>query len=292
MAEAAIQDKYPIPRFVIPEGALDPKPEAKPELPAEAKTTPEVVIAPKPAEPASATDTEPDKGEDKETAGKDPSSVKSTRSYERRVDRALKQRAEALARAEIAERKLAEKEQVLAPAPSGRPKMADFTDIAEFEKAVDKFAREDAVKDYEKTRQETATKASQQKVKQSWDEKVAKAAEQYEDFEEKLETFKVSKVGADAIMRTDNGTEVAHYLMSHEKEAETIFSLDAPEQILEIGRLSYKLTLKPDAPKTPSKAPPPIVPVTGAGQVSDDDFSKPQSFEEYQKKGNKLFRGR
>ena len=289
MAEAPLLvEKYPIPRFVIPDGALDPKPaEAKPEL------------APKPAEPAPATEAKPEvktevEGEVKETTGTDPESVKrSTRSYERRVDRLAKQRAEALVRAEAAEKRIADLEKAQQPPPpSGKPNVTDFTDIGEFEKALDKFARAEAVKDYEKTQSEKVTRTAQERVKQSWEEKVAKAVEKYDDFEEKLETFKVSKVGADAIMRADNGTEVANYLMNHDKEAETIFSLGAPEQILEIGKLSYKLTLKPEAPKTPSKAPPPIAPVTGAGSTADDDAFKPQSPEEYMKKGNKLFRGR
>ncbi len=288
MAEAPVSvEKYPIPRFVIPDAAL------KNEAPAEAKDAP-APIEPKPADPAPATEAKPEVEEKaEETTGKDPESVKrSTRSYERRVDRALKQRAEALARAEVAEKRYAELEKAQQPKPTGKPVMTDFTDIAEFEKAVDKYAREEAVKDYEKTQRENSTKVQQQRVKESWNEKVAKAVEKYEDFEEKLETFKVSQVGADAIMRADNGTEVANYLMNHEKEAATIFSLDAPDQILEIGKLSYKLTLKPEAPKTPSKAPPPIAPVTGVSSASDDDIFKPQSPEEYMKKGSKFFRGR
>ena len=291
MAEAALQEKYPIRQFVIPEGKLETN-----VIPAEAKEP----LAPKPAESAPATEPKPEaeakpevKDTDEETTGKDPESVKrSTRSYERRVDRALRQRAEAEARAQALQKEVQElKSKTPAPVSPDRPKLESFSDITEYDKALEKWASENAIKDYERKQRETATQTTQQKLMQDWEEKSSKAAAQYDDFDEKVGELQPTAPLSRAIIRSDNGGEVAYYLATHLKEAQTLMGMDAESQIVEVSKLSHKLSQKVDAPKQPSKAPPPIAPVSGAAAVSDG--LKPQMpFEEYLKVGNKMFRGR
>jgi hypothetical protein len=288
MAEAVIQEKYVIPRFVIPEGALDPKPEA----PAEAKPT---EPAPKPVEAATTTETKPEveEGEDTETTGKDPESVKrSTRSYERRVDRALKQRAEAVARADRAERELANtRAKPQLPDPQ-RPKMENFTDVGEFGDAIEKYASAEAIRSYENKQRDERTQSVQKQLMQDWETKVTRATAKYDDFDEKVGELQPTLPWSRAIMRSENGDEVAYYLSNHRKEAEDIFKMDAESQYVEVGRLSQRLMQKVDAPKQTSKAPPPIAPVTGPAAVSGFDVKPQMPFEEYRKVGNKMFRGR
>ena len=294
MPEVVIPDKYAdsVPRFVLPKELTNPPPDASPEV-KEVKPTTPVIPAEPPQEAKPATEAvaiPPVETPDTE-AEKDPEKA-SQRRFERRIDRAHRARAEALARAEAAERRLQEFESKQAPVPSSKPKMEDFTDIAEFEKAVDKFAREEAVKDYENKQRDGQTQAATLRLTQAWDAKVTKGASQYDDFDEVVGDLKPTTAWASALMEAENGEEIAYFLGKHPKEAQRIIALSPLSQVREIGKLEVKLSLKAEAPKTPSKAPPPITPISGAAAVSPDEIKTNQPFEEYQKIGNKMFRGR
>lgn len=308
MPEIVISDKYTekIPRFTLPsEFSNEPKAEAKPETPpatpaAKPSVTPPLPAASpekeaKPATEALATDAVEveETPTEKVTTGTDPEKA-SQRRFERRIDRAHKRAAEAQAKTETLEREIAEIRQRQAPIPvaSTTPKMEDFTDIGEYAKAVEKHAKEEAVKEYESKQRQSAGQAQQAKMMSDWAEKVAKADDKYDDFEEVVGDLKPTTPWAVALMRSDNGEEVAYYLGSHQKEAQKIFALDPVLQYLEIGKLSAKLSATPSTPKTPSKAPAPITPVTGQAVTGEPDIGTPMPFEQYRKVGNKMFRGR
>lgn len=308
MPESVIPDKYAtqVPRFTLPsEFSNEPKPEVKAEVKAEAKPEVKAEVAPsatplpaaspeKEAKPATeAVATPPGETPDEETTGKDPEKA-SQRRFERRIDRAHKRAAEFQAKTETLERENAELRQRQTPIPVAptTPKMEDFTDIGEYAKAVEKHAKEEAVKDYESKQRQGVQQQAQAKVMSDWAEQVAKADEEYDDFEEVVGDLKPTTPWAVALMRSDNGDEVAYYLGSHQKEAQKIFALDPGLQFLEIGKLSAKLSATPSTPKTPSKAPAPISPVSGSAQVSDDEYTTGMPFEKYLKVGNKMFRGR
>ena len=95
-----------------------------------------------------------------------------------------------------------------------------------------------------------------------------------------------------AIMKAENGPDIAHYLGTHQTEARKIFALDPYDQIREIGKLELKLQTPASSPKQPSKAPAPISPVTEARKQGDMEIRPEMSFEEYRKIGNKMFRGK
>src|SRR3990167_85397 len=290
MPEVVIPEKYVIPRFTLPD-ELTNKPEAKEtpkETPAEALPKEE----PKPV--AEAATTEPEKPEEpaeEETTGKDPEKT-SQRRFERRIDRAHRARAEAQARAEQLERELQELKTKQTPAPSGAPRMEDFTDVQEYAKAFAQFEKDNAIKDYEKKQRDQATQVAQQKITQEWDAKVSKALSEYDDFEEIVGDLKPTTPWALAIMEAENGEKIAYYLGKHPKEAQRIIALSPLSQVRDIGKLEMKLSTVTEAPKPPSKAPPPIAPVTGASVVPDDTIKPQQPFEEYLKIGDKMFRGR
>mgnify|MGYP001567904123 FL=1 len=94
-------------------------------------------------------------------------------------------------------------------------------------------------------------------------------------------------------MEAENGEEIAYYLghPSHIKETQRIMALSAVSQIREIGKLEMKLSQRAEPPKTPSKAPAPITPVAGAGTSGTPELGEPMPYEQYQKLGNKTFRG-
>ena len=138
----------------------------------------------------------------------------------------------------------------------------------------------------ETQRQETA------RLAEAWEGVAEKGATKYPDFHEKVGDLKPGvEAWSDAIIQSDNGHDVAMHLANNPKEAERIIGLHPRQQFLEIGRLSAKLAAAPAPVKTPSKAPPPISPESGAASVPDTNPFKPQPFEEYLRKRPKEFSG-
>jgi hypothetical protein len=293
--EVVIPDRYAdqIPRFTLPKELTNPDvsretPEVKPEVKVEVKPAEAVKDEPKPV--AEAATTEPEKKAEPETTETDPGKA-SQRRFERRIDRAHRRAAEAQARAEILEREIAEiKAKQVPVVDTQAPKMENFTDIEEYAKAREAYATKKALDERDQKQREEVGKAAQAKLVSSWEEKVSKSQDQYDDFDEVVGQLKPTTPWAVAIMKTENGAEVAYHLGSHQAEAKKLFSLDPYDQILEISKLSHELSAVPEKPKEPSKAPAPITPVTGEAVVSDE-LSPQMPFEKYLKVGNKMFRG-
>jgi hypothetical protein len=291
MPEVTITDRYAdqIPRFVLPKEMtnVEPTPDKAPAAPpVEAKEVKEVT--PPVAEAATP---EPEKTEP-ESPETEPDKEKATsRRFEKRIDRAHRRAAEAQARSELLEKQLGELRAAQAPKPSPTvPRMEDFTDVQEYAKAYANHEKDNALKDYQKTQRETQAKQSQAKIVSDWESRASKAASKYEDFEEAVGDLKPTTPWAVAIMRSENGPEIAYHLGTHEPEVKKLLALDPMEQILEIGRLSVRLSTVQDKPKTPSKAPAPITPVETQAKSGTDEIRENQPFEEYRKIGHKMFR--
>ena len=296
-----------IPSFLAPklpaEFSNEPKPEAKPE-PAKADvpagTPPQEEK--EPAETATATPPEVEgqeegKEPEKETTGKDPDEKRRAAALDRRTSRAIRRAAEERARAELAEKRAAELEAKLnsqtPKAVEGAPKMEDFTDVVEYEKAVRAHERKIATDEYDKKNRQETHSAELRRMSSDWEKQVDEVADEYDDFQEVVGDLKPGVAAwSDAIMLSDNGPKVAHYLGTHQKEAERIIALTPQRQFLEIGKLSVKLAQAPEPKKAPSKAPPPITPVTGTGTPQEAAINDPMPMEQYMKVGAKMFRGR
>ena len=291
MAETqSATDKYvgQVRSFTLPP-EFSNKPEAPKEPPAapppaEAKPATEAVATP--PEVASQTDDDPDK----ETTGTDPEK-QSSRRFERRIDRATKRAAEAQARAELLERRLAELEAQKRPPEPGEPKMDQFTDIEEYAKAREKWGANRALREHQTKQRQAQQQAAVKKLTQDWEAKSSRGMQKYDDFDEIVGELKPQSAWAVAVMEEDNGDEIAYYLGKHLKEMHKIAALTPAGQIREIAKLSIKLAATPEAPKKASKAPPPINPVTEPAAPSGE-LRENMPFEEYRKWGNKTFRGR
>lgn len=287
-----LSEKYvtQIPKFVLPPELTNKEPEVV--KPAEAPKEPEA--PPKAEEVAEAATPEKEEKPSEETTEKDPEK-QSSRRFERRIDRAHRRAAEAQARAELLERQLAElKAQATPKTVANAPRMEDFTDVQEYAKAYANFEKDQALKDYQAKQQEAQAKAHQEKLNQDWEGQVSKAMQKYEDWDEVVGEIKPTTPWAVAMMRAENGADIAHHLGSHPTEAKTLMQLDPYSQVMEIGRLSVKLSQPPkEAVKAPSSAPRPITPVQPEAKRSGDEIRPDQPYEEYRKVGNKLFgRGR
>lgn len=303
MPEMVIPDKYTeqIPRFVLPPEVTGDKPETPPKP----KTPAAPAEKPAEAKPESATETPPEqKAEEtkpeeteKETTGKDPDKA-TTRRFERRIDRAIRAiraKAEAEAKADLLERELAELRTKAsgpaAPADPSAPKPEDFTDVEEYAKAV---AAHEVKKDREarevQSREEARTRAERD-LMGNWESRSVKSSAQHDDWDEVVGDLKPTTPWAVAIMKAENGPDIAYYLGTHEQEAERIIALDPYDQIREIGKLELKLALTEKASPKPSKAPEPIAPVSAPAGPVGDEIRAGMPFEEYKRIGDKMFRG-
>lgn len=292
-----------IPRFVIPpdhEGKIPGAEPAKPAAPVEpAPSAPAAEPEAKGKEAEQDPNAKPETQD--ETTGKDPDEAKRRQSaLDRRTSRAIRRAAEERARAEALERENAELKARVGQQPRagtdpepGEPRMEDYTDVKEFAKAYAKWETDKALTAREQAAKAETAKQEQTRVSAEWTEQVTKAAEKYEDFDEVVGDLKFGVTPwGDAIMLSENGGDVAYYLGTHEKEAARIMALPPKKQFIEIGKISHRLSVAPEAPKRPSKAPAPITPVAAPAAVKSDEIRPGQSPEEYFKIGNKLFRGK
>lgn len=152
----------------------------------------------------------------------------------------------------------------------------------------------------ERERQEQERKAianAQEEVRQRHQARVDAALERYPDFHEVAESpsVKVSIPMAHAILHSDMGADVQYYLGANPDEAARIVKLAPPLQLVELGKIEAKLTVKAEAtpPKRPepqlSSAPPPIRPLKsgeGSPVVKDPGTMTMDEYKAWRKKQN------
>ena len=280
-----VQESLPLePRpnkFIIPDDPVvvapssTPAPEAKPAPSPEVKTDSETTDTGDTATPADpeakpATELTPEQ-----------LAAKRDRRAQNKLEKAYRVRAEAQARADQLEKRLAELEAKTNQPVStpGEPTLAQFDyDPEKYATAKAEFAKTQAAKDFEANQRAAYQKQAQAKLVEGWEEKVAKAEDKYDDWQEKVGDIQPNSPFVAALMEADNGEDIAYYLGSHPKEAQRIAQLNPLSQVREIGKLEAKLLSKPVEPKVPSKAPAPITPVSGTaanvldGPTEQDDY--------------------
>jgi len=213
--------------------------------------------------------------------------------FQRRIDRAYREKAEAQAKAEFLEKQLAEaRQQTPQPAAPGEPRLEDFTDIKKYAEAYAKWNTETVLKKNEDTRLAETNRAAQTRLSAEWEGKVKLGDEKYDDFDEIVGDLSPTTPWAMAVMSAENAHDVAYYLGTHLDEAKRIIALDPVSQIREVGRLEAKLLLQPPTPKASSKAPAPIAPVTGTSSVASDIWDKDTDMKTFMKKRQKQVHGR
>ncbi len=287
--------KAPPNRFIIPD---DPVVNATPAaVTPSSPSEPEVKAAAEPNTGDSATPAEPEAKPEPEAT---PESVeqlaaKRERRAQNKLEKAYRVRAEALAKADLLEKRLAELESksVKQTPQEGEPTLAQFDyDPEKYATAKAEFAKTQAAKEIEaKQRTEQQTQAKQ-KLLSGWEEKVARAEEKYDDWQEVVGDIQPNTPFVAALMEADNGEDIAHYLGKHPKEAQRIATLPPMAQVREIGKLEAKLLSKTVEPKVPSKAPAPITPLTGAAPKSTEGLPETEDFGKWMKARQKQVHGR
>lgn len=120
-----------------------------------------------------------------------------------------------------------------------------------------------------KREEQERIRETQKKSSREWSQKVDKARNEIEDFDEVCSESEAPVTGhmSSAIMESDRGPQIAYYLAQHPEEAERISKLTPSKQVAAIVNLEEKVA-KPV--KTPSKAPAPITPVTKSSSPDND----------------------
>ena len=276
-APAVQQELPPKPRFELP---VETAPEEAPAAEGEPKVAQDPGKQAPPTEP----EAKPEEALTPEQAAK-----REGRRFERRLDKAYRQRAEAQAMAELLGKRLAELEKSGAPQQqAGKPTLEQFEfDAEKYAAATAEYAKSQATKDFEaKQRVQTAQQARQRLIA-DWEEKADRAIDKYDDFQQVVGNLEPNSPFVAAIMEAENGEDIAYHLGKHLAEARRIASLSPVTQIREIGKLEAKLQAEPVKPKAPSKAPAPITPVSGAAQVATDVPSESDDYPTWLKKRQK-----
>lgn len=218
------------------------------------------------AEEVKATEDQPTEVSDSSV---EPEKKPGKNSFDRKIDRLYKSAAEQKARADYLEQQLQE----LKPKnvePQGAPRIEDFDDIETYGKALGKFEAEQLIKGHQRTQQQEMSRREQANLISDWETKASRAYDKYDDFDEVVGDLKPVNGLTVAIMQAENAEDVAYFLGKNPKEATRIAGLNQIAQIREIGRLELKLANEPLADKTPSKAPAPIMPLSGkSGAISE-----------------------
>ena len=274
----AVPTARPRGSFVIPDEAFGSTPSA-PET-ASTVTEPTALAAsdtPAPTEePAPPTAEAGDEAkEEQDTPEK--AEKRTSRRFERRIDKLHKRAAEAQARAELLERQLNELKTPKAAPVQGEPTLEQFDfDPEKYASAKADFAAARKEQQLIEAQQAQYLEAEKKRIAQMWEDKIEAAEEKYADFNQvvagNLEPGKHPVV--DSIMEAENGPDIAYYLLKNPAEMQRINGLSIRSQVREIGRLEAKLLAEPVKPKTPSRAPAPITPLSGTAVVATDQPSE------------------
>ena len=209
---------------------------------------------------------------------------------EKRFSEITKQREEARKEAQTERQARVELEQRLAALEQQRqpqqavnidqePQPSQFADAFEYAKALAEYSTEKALAERDRQVAQAREQEAQQKIIQSWAQKVQEAKAELPDFDDLVASSDVVVNNAvrDAILESDVGPRILYHLAENNDLAKKIAGLSPNAALREIGRLEAKFEVKPDtkqtAPVVRSKAPTPIQPIRGGQGQADVPLS-------------------
>ena len=216
---------------------------------------------------------------------------------QKRIDRAVRQKYEAEARAKMLEERVAAMEarqsapQQQRQQDSGEPTIDKFDNFDEYVRAVADYRAEKKIEatltEREKRQSAEREAAERKKTADSWQKRMAAATVEIPDFEEVLASSDVPMTPPmqQAIMESEVGTKLAYYLAMHPDEAEQIAGMSPIGAIRTLGRIEERLaTAKPTV--TTTNAPPPLKPIGAKAVVSKDPGKMSDAeYEKWRKSG-------
>lgn len=211
---------------------------------------------------------------------------------QKRIDRAVRQKYEAEAKAQILEERLRNLEnQAYKPAEKGTnaPKLEDYNNIEEYVEAKAAYVADKRIEEKlsarEKAEQERNAKVAQSKSAESWQKRIISATAELPDYGDVVGSSEIEfkdPVVLAAIQESEIGPKIAYYLASNPDEADDIADMTGIAAVRAIGRLEAKLQGKTVAT---TRTPPPITPVGQKAKVdkAPEEMSS-KEFAEWRKK--------
>ena len=253
-------------------------------------------LAESPAETEAVEETEPvaedDQSEPKEAEkeANQEGERKQNPKLEKRFSEITKQREEARKEAQTERQARVELEQRLAALEQQRqpqqavsvdpePQPSQFNDAFEYAKALAEYSTEKALAERDRQMAQQREQEAQQKIIQSWAQKVQEAKAELPDFDDLVASSDVVVNNAvrDAILESDVGPKILYHLAENNDLAKKIASLSPNAALREIGKLEAKFEAKPETTQTTpvvrSKAPAPIQPIRGGQGKADVPIS-------------------
>ena len=264
-------------RFELPAETQD-----EPKAPAAAPTGENTGEQAPPAKP---------EGENPVTEKDDPEK-RGQRRFERRIQKAYQKMAEEKARADFLQRQLEEQRPKPVVDPTAPTLEQHGFDPEKYAEAKAAHEKDRALKEYQTRQRQESFNQAYERVSSEWEEKVSKAEDKYEDFDEKVGKLDPRNPLVLSIMEAENATDIAYYLGTHPDEARRLISLSPASAIREIGKLEARLSVVPEKPKAPSKAPAPITPLTGTSPVATSEPSEGDDIKDWIRKRQKQVHGR
>lgn len=204
---------------------------------------------------------------------------------QRRIDRAVRQRYEAEARAKVAEERLQalerdryvpQQQQNRQSQDNSEPTIDKFENFDEYVAAKASWIAQKQIHEVLTAREQAQLERQQaqerDKFVSTWTERIAKATAEIPDFEDVIAASDVpmSENMRAAIMDSDVGTLVAYHLAKNPEEARKIASMTPLGQIRALGRIEAKLEAGQTPATVSSNAPPPPKTVGGRSSVNRD----------------------
>ena len=263
-----------------------------------AKTSKEEVTETEPTEEAEVqSESETTEKETKATEEK-----KQNPKLEKRFSELTKQREEARKEAsrerearEALEKRISELEGKAEPKPveeNVKPSPSQFNDAFEYAEALAEWSAEQAILNRDKQEAERKAQEEQQKLVQSWNDRLATVKADLPDYDEMIASaadISVSDAIRDAMLESEQGPRILYHLAENPELAEKLNSLSTVSALREIGKLEAKFeaNVAPKEAKTEaetkpsiarSKAPAPISPIKTSSAVADVGVSSDGEF--------------
>ena len=221
---------------------------------------------------------------------------------EKRFSELTKQREEARKEAarereakEALESRIRELEGKAEPKPveeNVKPSPNQFNDAFEYAEALAEWSAEQAILNRDKQEAERKAQEEQQKLVQSWNDRLATVKADLPDYDEMIASaadISVSDAIRDAMLESEQGPRILYHLAENPELAEKLNSLSTVSALREIGKLEAKFeaNVAPKEAKTEaetkpsiarSKAPAPISPIKTSSAVADVGVSSDGEF--------------
>ena len=231
---------------------------------------------------------------DQDTDEESPQQKAKHPNVQRRIDRLVREKYQAIGRVQELERQLAgsrpPQQSGPPPAPpqqqyTGRPVESQYERYEDYIEALTDFKAAQAYHQIQQAEMQRQAQQRQQAQHSEWQSRVQQYRAQAPDFEsvlENAEDIQLSPALQQAILEHENGPRLAYELAKDRKALERIARLSPASAIRELGKFeAHALNGDTKAPAI-SKAPPPITPV-GTGSTKSTKSPDQMDFQEYKK---------